>query len=169
MVSGAWRAPKKCFCGYCCCPSEWVSKLVSESECNNRIRAHNELYRFRSDIPWSWRPPRGPRFLQSILLSYFSRPSVVKYGILSNNRRNKLTCSHRLPIFTWSIPIPWPLPVTVRVPDALGNCSQNKRTETDYHSDFSLRRSHQVVVFAQLTYKRIKNSMRAVDEVKMSI
>ena len=29
-------------------------------------------------------------FLQSILLSYFSGPSVVKYGILRNNRRIKL-------------------------------------------------------------------------------
>ena len=28
--------------------------------------------------------------LQSILLSYFSGPSVVKYGILRNNRRIKL-------------------------------------------------------------------------------
>ena len=30
-----------------CCPSKWAS------ECNNRIRAHDELFRFRSDIPLS--------------------------------------------------------------------------------------------------------------------
>ena len=28
------------------------------SECNNGIRAHNELYRFRSDIPRSLRRPQ---------------------------------------------------------------------------------------------------------------
>lgn len=34
-----------------------------------------------------------------MLLSYIPRPSLVKYGILSNNKCSiKATCSHKLPI-----------------------------------------------------------------------
>ena len=73
---------------YCNMLSFWVS------ECNNRIEAHNELNQFRSDIPRSLRRPRRPKFsseyFTEMLLSYIFGPSAVKYGILSNNRRNKL-------------------------------------------------------------------------------
>jgi len=44
-----------------CCPSEWVNK------CNIRIRALNELCRFRSDDPRSLTLPRRRSFLHSIL------------------------------------------------------------------------------------------------------
>jgi len=69
-----------------CCPSERVT------ECNNKIRALNELYQFWSDIPQSSRHPWRPRFpseyFTEMLHSYISRPS--KSGIVSNNRHSKL-------------------------------------------------------------------------------
>ena len=62
------------------------------SECNNRICAHNELYRFWSYSPSLWRP-RRPRFsseyFTEMLLSEISRPSMVKYCILKNSRHSK--------------------------------------------------------------------------------
>ena len=64
------------------------------SEGNNRIRAHNELYRFRSDIPRSKRLTQRRNFFSEyfteMLLSYMYGPCMVKYGILSNSRRIKL-------------------------------------------------------------------------------
>ena len=49
--------------------SEWVSESVSKrvSECNNRIRALNELCWSQSDVPRSLKLPRRRTFLQSIL------------------------------------------------------------------------------------------------------
>ena len=61
-----------------CCLSEWASEWVSE--CNNRIQAHDEPFRFRSDIPRSQRLPRKRSFLQIILqnccLVTSSRPEL---------------------------------------------------------------------------------------------
>ena len=68
-----------------CCLSEWVSEWVSE--CDNRIRAHHELYRLRSDFP---QDRFSSEYFTEMLLSYIFRPSVVKYGILSSDRRSKL-------------------------------------------------------------------------------
>ena len=63
-------------------------------ECNNRILADNDLCQLRPDIP---RPKRASletmfssEYFKEILLSYIFGPSVVKYDILSNNRRNEL-------------------------------------------------------------------------------
>ena len=70
-----------------CKLSFWVS------EWNNGIRARNELYRFRSDIPLilDTSPESfSSEYFTEMLLSYISRPTEVKYGILSNNKRNKL-------------------------------------------------------------------------------
>ena len=83
-----------CFCCCCfcsllplrfkllCCPSEWVSVTIESEHC-----------RFRSDVSRSLKLSRWPSFLQfftEMLLSYIFGPSVVKYDIVSNNRRRML-------------------------------------------------------------------------------
>ena len=65
------------------------------SEYNHRIRVLNELCRFRSDISRSLiqtfpETEFSSEYFTEILLSYICGPSVVKYDILSNNRRRKL-------------------------------------------------------------------------------
>ena len=65
------------------------------SECNNRIRALNELCRFRSDVPptifeTSPETEFSSEYFTEMLLRYIFGPSVVKYDILSNNRRRKI-------------------------------------------------------------------------------
>ena len=73
-------------------PKQFRSKEVNVHSISCLVVwAQNELNGFRCDIPWSWRVPRRWSFLQStlteMLLSYIFVPSMVKYGILSNNRR----------------------------------------------------------------------------------
>ena len=74
-------------CKLLCRPSDW------ESECNNRIRAFNELCRFRSDVPptiFETSPQKefSSEYFTEMLLRYIFGPSVVKYDVLSNNRRS---------------------------------------------------------------------------------
>ena len=52
------------------------------SECNNRIRAQDEIRDFPGEF--------SSEHFTEMLLSYLFGPSVIKYGILSNNRRGKL-------------------------------------------------------------------------------
>ena len=63
------------------------------SECNDRIRAYNELCRSVLSIWYSpilETSPFSSEYFTEILRSYIFGPGVVKYGILSNNRRSKL-------------------------------------------------------------------------------
>ena len=64
------------------------------SECNKRIRALNELCRFRSVVsPIFQTSPQtelSSEYFTEMLLSYVFGPRMVKYDILSNNWRSKI-------------------------------------------------------------------------------